>query len=109
MRDAAQKDHDGVKAPRLSRAQKFPESQSAGLKQVSHKEIETVPHDGDREARAQAPGIVAARKYDDGNINQRLKRVKESKLRNDDRGYRQRYQEKDSSDLNPEAGRHGPG
>jgi hypothetical protein len=107
VRYGAERDHHCVKASGLARAQERPESNRAGLNEVSHKETEAVPHYCNRDARAQTPWIVPARKNDDSNINERLQYVKKPKLGNGDRGYRQRYKEKHSSHRNPEASRCG--
>ena len=81
--------------------QERPKQRQPPLHVMSYEEIETVPDDGDREARANRPPAVAARKDYDGDVNERLESVKEPKFWKDHRRHNQGDREERGCDWNP--------
>jgi hypothetical protein len=76
---------------------------------MSDEESVTVPDDGDRQARANSPHAVAARKDHDGDVNERLENVKEPKFGNDHCRHNQGDREERGCDWNPNARCRDPG
>ena len=80
--DSAEQNHHSYKVPHQARLQKGPKRGRPSLHVMSHEEIETIPDDGGREARANAPHAVVPSKHDDGYVNEGLEEMKEPKLGN---------------------------
>src|SRR5262245_55115320 len=70
---------------------------------MSYEQIVTVPYDGDRQAGANSPHAVAARKDHDGDVYERLENVKEPKFGNDRRRHNEGDREERGCDWNPNA------
>lgn len=81
--------------------QESPKLDRSRLYEMSHKQIEAVPHDRHRNSRAQPPSAVPARKKHDGNIDERLERMKKPELWNDPGGRGESCNKKRGSKRNP--------
>ena len=103
MRDSRNSYHHCVWSPHLPRAQEGPNSNCAGLHQVSDEEVQAVPNGCHRDSGSVSPRTVSAGKNEDGNVDDSLQKMKETKLRNHQRRYRQSDEEQHSRKRNPQA------
>jgi len=106
--DATERDHHSIKPLHVTCSHKRPECDGSRLHEVSNEETKAVPDDPDCEACAKPPRTAASRKNHDSKVNECLEEVKKPKLWNEQRGYRQSYQEKRGSNWNPHARRQRP-
>ncbi len=103
MCDATDKYHHGIRSPDLPRAHEAPNQHRAGLDQMGDEKAQTVPNNCNRDSRAVSPRTLSKRKNDDRNVDESLKNVEKTKLRNHQRRYRQSDEEQHCAKRNPQA------
>jgi len=69
MCNASDRHHHRLKPLYVPGLHKRPEYNRSRLHEMGHEEIKTIPGDADRNARAKPPCTIAARKTNDGNVN----------------------------------------
>jgi hypothetical protein len=84
MSDASDEHHESVGSAYMAGTQKSPKLVRSGLYQVGVEPLEAVPSDCDRDAGAKSQCAVSAREKDNSHVDQCLKRVQQTELRNND-------------------------
>src|ERR1700675_655039 len=82
--DASDEHHERVRSAYMAGTKESPKLARSGLYQVGAKPLEAVPSDGDRDAGAKSQCAVSAREKGNSHVDQCLKRVQQTELRNDD-------------------------